>query len=154
MTWQKTTLLTRVGPHRTKNLKVESMPVFTCTLFTMYSLCYHIGFFGSCSYIKHLVKSILYSYRHSIYIRIVSFLLNRVTDNLGKVTQYLPSPDRTAIRKTNVLKVVYFIVFVLNIFPNSRLIQKCTYTYLVAVLKEKKWSQNKGKFQGIFKKNL
>ena len=154
MTWQKSTLFKRVGHHRRKNSKVESMPVFTCTVFTMYSLCYHIGFFGSCSYIKHLVKSILYSYRHSIYIRIVSFLLNRVTDNLGKVTQYLPSPDRTAIRKTNVLKVVYFIVFVLNIFPNSRWIQKCTYTYLVAVLKEKKWSQNKGKFQGIFKKNL
>ena len=129
MTWQKSTSLTRVGPHRTKNLKVESMPVFTCTVFTMYSLCYHIGFFGSCSYIKHLVKSILYSYRHSIYIRIVSFLLNRVTDNLGKVTQYLPSPDRTAIRKTNVLKVVYFIVFVLNIFPNSRLIQKCIHIW-------------------------
>ena len=36
------------------------------------------------------------------------------------------------------LKVVYPIVFVPNIFPNSRLIQKRICTYLAAVLKEAK----------------
>ena len=41
------------------------------------------------------------------------------------------------------VKVVYPIVFGSNIFPK---IDSETYTYLAAVLKETKWSQNKGKF--------